>query len=192
MNKHADCVPKLMLLYNKTHSIRQNFDTLPECFNYYHTLHKEYLLLLDNVRSTYFKKSKEDGKFFAEKCLTFYTIHFDKDEMDVSYADLYLFWNCIPFECDCIKLCLLLIPIILFQKVLFYKITDADKKFNSFVKFRDILKDIYEVVLKGEKKIDTTCPYMNTLLSNTLTKLKRLETTIQSVIEEKIKQKSNK
>ncbi len=191
MKNHSDYIPKFMLLYNKTHNIRQNFPTLPECFDYYYTLHKEYLLLIEELRTKYFKNNEKDGKFFVEKCLTFYTIKFDTDEMVVSYADIYLFWNCMPLECDCIKLCLLLIPVILFQKVLFYKITNADAKYKSFVAFRDTLKDIYEIVLKGDKQPDK-CPYMNTLLSNTLTKLKRLETTIQSVIEEKIKQKSNK
>lgn len=165
-----------MNIYNNVHSIRQNFPTLQDCFNYYYKLHEEYISLVDEIRTSYF--NKENGNYFAEKCLTFYTI--SKDDMSISYADVYLFWNLMPLECDCIKLCLLLIPVILFQKVLFYKLTDTDKKYKSFLKFRDTLKDIYEIVLKGDKHPDK-CPYMNTVMANMVTKLKRLDTTIQSV-----------
>jgi len=183
---HSSCVTKCMSIYNKTHNIRQNFSSLPECFAYYRSLHTEYLKVIEEIRLSYFKHAVEDGKFFVNKCLTFYTIDYNTDEMDVSYVYAYLFWNCIDLECDCIKLNLLLVPILLFQKVLFYKQTHVDKKYKSFVAFRDTLKDLYEIVLKGEKQ-SPKCGYFNTLLSNTLTKIKRLDDTIQSIQQNKNK-----
>lgn len=173
---HSPCVNKCISIYNKTHKERQSFPTLHECFQYYQDLHKEYIQLIEEIR---IKHAVEDANHFATNCLTFYTIHPTTHEIEFSYAHAYIFWNCVSLECDCIKLSLLLIPILLFQKVLFYNLSDAEQKYKSFLSFRNILKNIYEIVLKGDK-MSTKCAYFNTLVSNTLTKIKRMEETIHT------------
>lgn len=182
--QHSECVKKCMSIYNRLHSKKDSFPSTNACFNYYQRLHNEYLQLVEDMKVCYFKDNVEDGIFFAEKCITFYDINLEKNELTISYVYVYLFWNCFDtLECDCVKLCLLLIPIILFQKTLFYHIIESPKKYASLIRFRDSLKDIYEIVLKGERK-QNKCGYMTTLLSNTLTKIKRLDNAIQSVNKE--------